>query len=159
MLINVLVHSRPPVGLQESFFGLVHTVVTRKWRSVGVFDGWLPHGGRQHQQNPTRLVWSFEMSPEDVVLNEAVRGDGLHGLCFVRIWMRGPVEQEGLEGHVVGLLFPFVADGQLVQGNGLDEVARKIVSRHLASFLVDDLKIELSHGKLQSILCLPVHLP
>ena len=53
----------------------------------------------------------------------------------------------------------FVADGQLVQGNGLDEVARKIVSRHLASFLVDDLKIELSHGKLQSILCLPVHLP
>ena len=46
VLINVLVHSRPPVGLKESFLCFVHPIVTGEGRSVGVFDGWLSHGGR-----------------------------------------------------------------------------------------------------------------
>ena len=75
VLLNVLVHSRPVVALENPFFCFHESIVSSKEMSVSVFEHFRHELGWQKDHYSAWFKSSLHSSPDDVVFDEGVVGE------------------------------------------------------------------------------------
>jgi hypothetical protein len=107
--------------------------------------------GGQEEYYTTWFELSLNATPDEPIFYETVIGEKLHQCLTFGVMGKLLVKQkvfQRFDKWVSGLgLQKFTC----FPGDGVDEISRKVVGRHLATFFVDNFKVESVHGLLQSV--------